>query len=1290
MDLRDTNKYPKTDKPIKLFLPNLNPIDADFIGRMLDELVKHVRSRFHLSDDANFQFTQNNHRDMVALIQAMLPYTEDKNGDVTSVSDFSLPNISNISFDHDAFNRENIQENVALLKKTIDVVSNKLFVNWINILPMTLDTYQSSRAWQSAQDIIPKLSPYSLFHGIHFYDIFNTLNKFLYRDIVRLKWLLYEIPVAPGTRPLMYYNLLDEYFPISSLELYPQLEDVPARVNITKMWNKLLQESVMASDEGKRKYHFLRSIVVNYCKENNIKLPSEIQDDEDSDEEVIGDDMNQLMPFIKTLNFPSIYNYLHNAINTFHLTWYGKSIKNLNTDLGHMVLNGRKYFFSYKNFYNYAKHICIRYKDVDAAWKLKDEDVEEIIRKLKNGSGFKIHNVIKTIYGNVFDRNTLNRGIEEFVLSKLVQVTFETHIYNGLYSVFVPNKHLTDYNFIGDDFDTRSAGIKKALHKTVFRYENAFYYLTGTKYKDLVLYDDKTGKQISYFEYMLNGSSWYAYYSMDWLFQVQFFHHFLNNRVMFVTGATGQGKSTQVPKLLHYGLRAFEMQMRPKVVSSQPRVKPTKDNAVFISKEMGVPNKQYSKVLGVEVNAFNTYVQYQSQNDKSFINNRGPYIREVTDGLLLEQLINKPDTDAHVIIIDEAHEHNKNMDLLLTVMRDILYTTKDLRLVITSATMEEDEKIYRRYYRYIEDATKHVDRRVHLAPPFEKSRYVVQDVYLPSEPQNYEEAEKLGVQKVIDITNRNKKGDILFFSIGKNAIQNICNELNEKLPPHAIALPFFRELDTEWQDVFTNISTNWDKINFDRSRLFDVIDGNDVPRGRRSAYSQAVIVCTNIAEASITIDSLACVVDTGYFNHVFFDPEKRATQMEVIPISDMSRTQRRGRVGRKSDGVAYYMYTAGSRKLSKKRYAICDDDFTMSMYKLLTTIDDKTKTLPSIGGTRFVDGRYDMETVLDKNASFYIIHPCEDTIDRNDDGTLKEGTDKIIKKMDIFKEMGKSYELFDDSYRLDTSLNTLLMSEVKNFQNENVTELYVLSVVRTLYYAHSFRCLNEVTCIMVMLRSKNYYKFLRLHPKTQSEIIQLYNLTKRFYKLLEKKPQQSSISVNSKSKYDAWKQEFLLKGSYVNMWNKIDMDKEEFIRLHHRDGTEQPEDDTEQPVYTYDPTNLVKYLSSKSKVQSIEAFAKSFANNITYFPLKIKKLKTQLVEYKDVRRTDSVEENIHRAFMMGFPLNVVEIRGNTATNNDISYSFTKANHNIMAPNGKFLYLSLDIEGEPQILSQIIS
>jgi hypothetical protein len=132
-------------------------------------------------------------------------------------------------------------------------------------------------------------------------------------------------------------------------------------------------------------------------------------------------------------------------------------------------------------------------------------------------------------------------------------------------------------------------------------------------------------------------------------------------------------------------------------------------------------------------------------------------------------------------------------------------------------------------------------------------------------------------------------------------------------PPNWIALPYYRDINNPNLYAFISL------IDTDRKYILDYINNKDYKKFP-SRYTRFVLVSTNIAEASITIDTLICVIDTGYVISVGYDVDKDVETQSAIPITESSRIQRRGRIGRTQNGKIYYMYKENARKLEKNKY----------------------------------------------------------------------------------------------------------------------------------------------------------------------------------------------------------------------------------------------------------------------------------------------------------------------------------------------------------------------------------
>jgi hypothetical protein len=242
----------------------------------------------------------------------------------------------------------------------------------------------------------------------------------------------------------------------------------------------------------------------------------------------------------------------------------------------------------------------------------------------------------------------------------------------------------------------------------------------------------------------------------------------MNNRVSFLSGAIGVGKSTHVPKLFLYYLKALDYKSSGNVVCTQPRKTPTEGAARFVSKQLGLPvfNEKSKDDNSDDLEITTPFTEYRhvqmKHKDRNNVTNiYGLILKFITDGSLVSEfrdilpyfktmsydkktITNKNLYD--IIIIDESHEHNKNMDILLTLMRTYCYYNPSVRLVILSATLDDDEPTYRRYYRCINDNLKYpfdnlikkydldrinIDRRYHISPPESGTRFSVVEYYKP-------------------------------------------------------------------------------------------------------------------------------------------------------------------------------------------------------------------------------------------------------------------------------------------------------------------------------------------------------------------------------------------------------------------------------------------------------------------------------------------------------------------------------------------------------------------------------
>jgi hypothetical protein len=155
-------------------------------------------------------------------------------------------------------------------------------------------------------------------------------------------------------------------------------------------------------------------------------------------------------------------------------------------------------------------------------------------------------------------------------------------VVSGLLSSFTPNIHITNKLILPFSFKSKNKIIGESMGKMIEQnkkdWEESYYYLTGEPFKNLK----------DFFKDIKN-KRWYLFYAMDWISQISFFKHYIYHQILYVTGATGQGKSTQIPKLLLYSLKMIDYKIDGNIICTVPRVSVTLDNSTRIAEELGVP-----------------------------------------------------------------------------------------------------------------------------------------------------------------------------------------------------------------------------------------------------------------------------------------------------------------------------------------------------------------------------------------------------------------------------------------------------------------------------------------------------------------------------------------------------------------------------------------------------------------------------------------------------------------------------------------------------------------------------
>lgn len=332
------------------------------------------------------------------------------------------------------------------------------------------------------------------------------------------------------------------------------------------------------------------------------------------------------------------------------------------------------------------------------------------------------------------------------------------------------------------------------------------------------------------------------------------------NQVVVVIGETGSGKTTQLTQYLYehgYGERGM-------IGCTQPRRVAAMSVAKRVSEEM---ETELGKKVGFSIR-FEDYTSDET------------VIRYMTDGILLKETL----TDVNLmkyscLIIDEAHERTLNTDILLGLFKGILARRMDLKIIITSATMNADK--FSRYFGG--------------APQFTipGRTFPVDIFYSRVTPADYIDS---CVKTCLTVHLTKDNGDILVFLTGKMDIDTCCDVLDEKL----------KELRKEDDDI----------PEYDILPIYSQMPADLQAKVFHSARKgvRKIVVATNIAETSLTIDNIKYVVDAGYYKLKIYNSKMGMDTLQVAPISLANASQRSGRAGRTGPGVAYRLYTESAAK----------------------------------------------------------------------------------------------------------------------------------------------------------------------------------------------------------------------------------------------------------------------------------------------------------------------------------------------------------------------------------------
>jgi pre-mRNA-splicing factor ATP-dependent RNA helicase DHX15/PRP43 len=326
-----------------------------------------------------------------------------------------------------------------------------------------------------------------------------------------------------------------------------------------------------------------------------------------------------------------------------------------------------------------------------------------------------------------------------------------------------------------------------------------------------------------------------------------------DNQVVLVTSGTGSGKTVLIPK---YVLHVFDY--KGHIAVTLPKQIIAKSAAEYAADTLDV-------LLGIDIG-----YQYKGSDEMGHADN--PKILYATDGTIVAKLITDPlIRDLDCVIIDEAHERKVQIDFLLYLLKHVIKSRPEFKLIIMSATVNSE--IFVSYFAEYKFSALDIGG---------KTNYPIESIFLSRPISKYEYISK-GLEIINNLKSKNESGkvsDILFFVCSVSETFDVCNRLRSRYG------------NIECIEVYSGIS-----------------DEKQEQLKNKTTTNQRIFISTNVAESSLTIDGIKYVIDSGYEFLSYYDADKRAKVLEKKLITQAQAKQRMGRTGRTQEGICYHLYT---------------------------------------------------------------------------------------------------------------------------------------------------------------------------------------------------------------------------------------------------------------------------------------------------------------------------------------------------------------------------------------------
>ncbi|MDR0315755.1 MAG: ATP-dependent RNA helicase [Treponema sp.] len=388
-----------------------------------------------------------------------------------------------------------------------------------------------------------------------------------------------------------------------------------------------------------------------------------------------------------------------------------------------------------------------------------------------------------------------------------------------------------------------------------------------------------------------------------------------SSQAIVVESPTGSGKTTQLPVILHeagYSQRGI-------IGVTQPRRIAAVSVSEFIARQMGT---SIPGVIGYKMR-FEDQTNHQTK------------IKIMTDGILLQEMKLDPWLSKYsLLVVDEAHERSLNIDFILGLLKRVLESRRDFKVIVSSATINAD--VFSAYFGecpVVKIEAQRFPVTLIYDPPFAEKDSVPKHKYRKQEDNSADSTKARGLSdnamdailaKIEAITTRfiteKREGDILAFLSGEKMIKDCMNRLAfSSVGKSLYILPLYGRLGKEEQE-----------------KVFE-----EAPKGKTK-----VVISTNIAETSVTIDGITAVIDSGLSKLNWYNPQTFTSSLVEAPISKASANQRKGRAGRTREGTCYRLYTR--RDFENRQLFTTEEIFRTDLSEVILRMAD-------LGITNFED-----------------------------------------------------------------------------------------------------------------------------------------------------------------------------------------------------------------------------------------------------------------------------------------------------------------------------------------------